>query len=1557
MFRHLLALFRLMTRSPRGGLFIFICFFLIYAESAAQEGFFWGNPELFAQENSGFPQSVSCNEFGLVAWQETDSHGENPIRSYNGYGNIYISVAVSLADSGEWTTYHRVAGPFPYAGMEPSIFSVNIDNSGRILLCVAASTSVTEVYISDNRGVKWTKHTVNTFGVTTSRLANVSRGKEINDTLVPRIFQTAGGSYLMFIVRNIGRSIALCYARSEDCRQWTAFQSFAGDDELLFNFLPCYLSFQGKDIIVFQSFVASKSTYQLFMKSSGDNGRTWSSIRRITDFEDPLSNTAASPDMFNNERPNMTVYDNSIFLVWERTYIEENSPSIYGVLMNESGVIKSPPERINEVQAKCNNPIAWIYNGERNVLWFDNRHGSYGVVNAYKTENFWQNREMSVDKNISVFPRLVQAGKASYIFWQDITGDNSKILVISRDIFTESPDIFPLNFVTGKRISSDVARISWTVPYDSSGIEGFSWSWNRDPEAEPPEDKMFWANTTEISETADEDGPWYFKIRALDFAGNWSKPSGVVFVRHRTPPPPVEFVTPLLDGNGFLPSNTFSIRWAIPDSDYIAGYYWMLDYMGPAGSHTPVPVSRSYTGKPPAAIKILGTDNRASFVNRDNGLWRVTVYSIDDVGNVSEARSIYFKLNKYIPHTYITYLDAEQELMGDLNLTVIGRGFAENGNVSKVYFNREGADGYERVLTLGDGEFVVENDREIAVRRVENLPAGNYYISIEHPVRGLAQSPHTITVGRSLTYKFGDFTRFWETSWMVKLYHRFVFDVWTVVFTLIILFCAVVFVFTVRGTMTLFVERRAIQLETAALLNGNEMPMAKKRKLKGLKRRGAGLRLKLMMFTIILVSIIVGIVSTPLYLIMSANQRRTLMNSLWERSSVLIESVTQSASAFLAVGNDGLPNILELGFLPQQAENVSEAQYITITGFSSRNSLTSDYIWASNDPGIREKIDTAELQEGVSRITDSVSDTITALEDDLNALARERVGALTESISELYREGMHLAAQSDENSRRQLERIQNSLRGFNTRIKDSLNKISGTVYADPEFDLDTDKIEDKSYLLYKPVMFRQSGSDIYVRGWVRLEITSKHIAEIIKEDQRKILIIILFIAFTAVALGVILSFIIASLIVLPLHSLVKHVELIRDTDDKTKLAGHEIAKKSSDEIGILSETINDMTHGLVKAALANQEVSIGKEIQKKFIPLEVDSKGNKLTTGYTNTKNAEFFGYYEGAKGVSGDYFDYRDLDGRYYAVIKCDVAGKGIPAALIMIQVATMFINYFRRWKPNEESMHIENLVYQINSFIEELGFKGRFAAFTLCLFDSETGLVRFCNAGDNQIHYYDASERKVKMISLPQTPATGVLPNFMVEMKGGYTVQTLTLDHGDILLLYTDGIEEAKRLFRNKNYEEIVCKHQGMPAGSEHGNHVVGENGEEFGAIRVEGVVNAVMNREEYLLRKYHNPNKNFKYNFDFSICAGSVEEIIMALASIEKVFRMCKNFQKDIEKKILVDKKIDAFLQKHFNEYDVLIGEKQEYTENEGYVYYNNLYEDEQYDDLTMLGIKRK
>ena len=415
--------------------------------------------------------------------------------------------------------------------------------------------------------------------------------------------------------------------------------------------------------------------------------------------------------------------------------------------------------------------------------------------------------------------------------------------------------------------------------------------------------------------------------------------------------------------------------------------------------------------------------------------------------------------------------------------------------------------------------------------------------------------------------------------------------------------------------------------------------------------------------------------------------------------------------------------------------------------------------------------------------------------------------------------------------------------------------------------------------------------------------------------------------------------------------------MIRDTDDKEQLEGKDILLKSRDEIGLLGDTVNDMAQGLVRAAAASKDLTVGKEVQKMFIPLETDSFGKKLTTGSEVNENAEFFGYYEGAKGVSGDYFDYKKLDDTWYAIIKCDVAGKGVPAALIMVEVATLFLNYFKDWSFKTHGTKLDTIVSQINDLIESRGFKGRFAAFTLCLLNSISGEAYFCNAGDNLVHIYSKRQKKNIIETLPDSAAAGVFPSFMVDLKGGFQTVKLNLQKGDVLFMYTDGIEEAKRNFRDSSFKIIKCAEAGLNIDDPHENHSVGQDNEELGPDRVNAIVEAVFDRKKYRLTKFHNPIVNEVLEFDFSSLSGTAEDAILALVSVEKIFRMYKDPSATDFDRVQVDRKIDSFLEKVFIQNNSYCANKIDHPSLDEYLLYKGIKEDEQYDDLTLVAIKKK
>ncbi len=184
------------------------------------------------------------------------------------------------------------------------------------------------------------------------------------------------------------------------------------------------------------------------------------------------------------------------------------------------------------------------------------------------------------------------------------------------------------------------------------------------------------------------------------------------------------------------------------------------------------------------------------------------------------------------------------------------------------------------------------------------------------------------------------------------------------------------------------------------------------------------------------------------------------------------------------------------------------------------------------------------------------------------------------------------------------------------------------------------------------------------------------------------------------------------------------------------------------------------------------------------------------------------------------------------------------------------------------------------------------------------------------------------------------------------------MKLNKGDTLLLFTDGIEEAKRHFRNEQFQVVKCDEAGLEENAEHGGtHLKGSDNEELGIPRIHDLLDAIFNRQKYQLKKYHNPVPGEKLSFDFTSCSGSVEETVLGLIAVEKVFRIYPDSSAGSGHRVNIDKRIDEFLKVHFDQYSSYFGHPLETSEGSQVNSYANIMEDEQYDDLTILALRKR
>ncbi len=1529
------------------------------ASSIFPQTLYWENPKPVTSSSVDcrFPTAVSGttkkSPVSAAFWEEIDKEKKE----------IHISISTST-DSVNWSAGKRFAGPFSYSGEIPEIYSAALNTKGTMAVAVLSGLNEISVFTSSDA----------------SNFKQTKLPEQDVPLVGPRIFATSSDTFVLFATKGKNESFSLVYSTSKNGSDWTDFSpfnfSFPGASNPL---IPYLAPVNGGDMIAFQAHYSSGSHYsfQIFTSLSKDSGKTWSEPVMATE-------TVASYQNYSNQRPVIQTFGKESFIAWERSPFNSSNTSVYVGKISADGKLLSEPDLLSTTPGSLH-PEFFVFNDSLYLMWTESQGSNNKMYMSQRLDLFWDDPvELAQKVTTSTFPVTASKQKELAFVWQQAAGKgNYQIAMLLKDSSAVPPRIVPRSFEEGRGGTSSTVLMSLEESSDSSGIKGFSYIWTRDINEEPKEEITNFPQENQIETQAPEDGLWYLKAKQVDYADNWSKSATLCYRRDTVAPAKIIFDPLPLDDNGLLKSNTFSISWNHDPADTdVDGYTWALQYVDSIPSRLAVnashPLRLSSQAIEEIKQKLLEKNERKiqnpedlpkyargdkealseSFTNKRNGVYLFTVSAIDDVGNVSEPVTEVLFLNKYVPQTYITAINTQFNVFGDLDMEIFGGGFTYEGTISRIYVDSDGKAPYDYTISAADGAYTVTSDNRITGLTLQGIDAGDYYVGLYHTDRGTYISKSKILTvkefGTVKPYKEFKFLPKWLTYFGSG---KFRIDISLIAVIVILILGIFVFIAAFKGLTRTAKEAMVIQAEVKALIEGDIMPEERKNKQEMMHRKGLSLRVKLVAYTMTLIVVLIVSLAIALGYFMIKREEQTRAKGLQEKVHVILDSIASGAKINLPNASS---NLLALSDLTEESLALSDANYATITGFSeTENDMNLDYIWATNDPSIASKIDTPSFVLGQSRLNFENMKELSGICASLNEKAGSEVNFIAEQITELTEEGISLAGSLDEESIKRQTEISEITTQLSNRVNTILDELaSSAISSYPTYDSTSIDAENTIYQFYKPVLYRHGSEQNYVHGIVFVEISTEALVNEIRNAQSAIIKMTGIIVGLGLLLGFFFSFIISLIIVRPIVKLAKHVAMIRDTDNKENLSGKDIIIKSKDEIGMLGDTVNEMTHGLVEAAVQAKNLTFGKEVQTRFIPLQTDEKGNTLTYGFMKTEGADFFSYYAGADDLSGDYFDYKQIDKDHYIIIKCDVSGHGVPAALIMVEVAALFLNAFSNWsmKNPAQGTNLGPVVGQINDLIESRGFKGRFAAFTLCLMNTRTGDCWFCNAGDSLVQIYDGTEKKKKSINLPETPAAGMFSTDLVDMKGGYKVVKLTLKKNDVLFLYTDGIEEAKRNFRNADGKIVTCQESGLKDGDEHGNHTVGESSEEMTPERVNDIIESVYSRGSYELKKWHNPNPNETFTFDFSNCDGTAEEAIMALVSVEKVFRMYQTKGMGQSDKVKADKKIDEFLRMHFRDYSTYCMNRSEVETDPTHVYYSGIREDQQYDDLTLVAIKK-
>ena len=260
------------------------------------------------------------------------------------------------------------------------------------------------------------------------------------------------------------------------------------------------------------------------------------------------------------------------------------------------------------------------------------------------------------------------------------------------------------------------------------------------------------------------------------------------------------------------------------------------------------------------------------------------------------------------------------------------------------------------------------------------------------------------------------------------------------------------------------------------------------------------------------------------------------------------------------------------------------------------------------------------------------------------------------------------------------------------------------------------------------------------------------------------------------------------IVISPLVVKEKQLGVIYVIEDKNKLIDldEETISALVIQVSIAINNAQIYSELIVKERMSN-ELDVASRIQKKILPADAD----------------EIFGleiaqYFEPAKEIGGDYYDYTILDDNVFSITIADVSGKGVPAAFLMALGRSVLrtLTLTGDFAPNENLNELNKIIY--SDITEDM-----FITMMHSKYNKENKTLYYSNAGHNPLVVYRASTDSIELHTVK-----GVAIGFLEEYK--YRQGEIQLNKGDIVIFYTDGITEAensnKEMFGLERLKEVI-------------------------------------------------------------------------------------------------------------------------------------------------------
>jgi phosphoserine phosphatase RsbU/P len=262
------------------------------------------------------------------------------------------------------------------------------------------------------------------------------------------------------------------------------------------------------------------------------------------------------------------------------------------------------------------------------------------------------------------------------------------------------------------------------------------------------------------------------------------------------------------------------------------------------------------------------------------------------------------------------------------------------------------------------------------------------------------------------------------------------------------------------------------------------------------------------------------------------------------------------------------------------------------------------------------------------------------------------------------------------------------------------------------------------------------------------------------------------------------------------HELYQGTQHVKDGDFL-----YRIPVKGKDQLAELGTSFNSMTENLGRLIVVakekerlESELAIAREVHNQLFPKDVPF-----------TKTLELKGVCRPARMVSGDYYDFMSLSDEALAFAIGDVAGKGISAALLMATIQSTMRTQLNARNGGGHSPSTAAMVGILNRQLYATTAPEKYATFYFAVYDEPSRCLTYTNAGH-------LSPLLLRGGTVQEQDSTGTVVGAFPFAQ--YAERKVPLEHGDVLVAYTDGIVEPENaygeMFGDERLKELLLKYE---------------------------------------------------------------------------------------------------------------------------------------------------